>query len=222
MSRIGVFHKACFSYPLPPILLQKLPNCSSWFYSWCFTAKIYSQKINQRSFKNGGHHGTALHKMLPWLPISFIVACKILHNWTSGISATSCFLPCPLTWPQPHWTLAGFAGTRFAHTGARTACSSGQLSPVSPGLAPSPPSGLCKMSPHQWSFPWSPHWISNPLHPLLSYFSLQLLSPPDIHFYFFVYCLSSVPDCKLHEDVGFCFIYSLLCSQCLEQCRHIR
>lgn len=57
----------------------------------------------------------------------------------------------------------------------------------------------------------------NPLHPFLSFFSTALL-PPDIHFYFCLYCLSPRLDSKLHKDRGFGLIYSLLCSLCLEQC----
>lgn len=100
-------------------------------------------------------------------------------------------------------------------------CSQEHLSPgISRSYAPHLFQVSVKCHPVSEAFPDHPTENDDPLHPFIFFF-LQLLSPPDIHFYlyFFLYCLSPHHlDNKPNKDTGFCLIYSLLCSQHLEQC----
>ena len=115
----------------------------------------------------------------------FTVADKTLQSPTSGISVTTCPPPClphlaPTTLapagllrhqvlPTQGLTLAAALEGSYAHHTPPTLTWlllwTASL-PTPPGIASSPPSDLCKMSPHWWRSPQSCYHGSNPLHPL--------------------------------------------------------
>ena len=172
---------------------------------------LFSKDQPEWSLKNGGYHGIPLDKILPWFPISFTVACKILHTLTSGISVTSCPLPfSPHSAPtilapcwlyrhqvDPHrgsrWMLLWTAFPSISRSCSLTSFRS---------LKNIPPSVKCFLiTPLNKPFPYPPALLC--LIFLYSFYHHLT--------YTFTSLLSSLLDYHLRKDMDYCFIDTLLC-----------
>ena len=145
--------------------------------------------------------------LLQWLPISHRRKKRQSPQqpvWSHRTWPLVCLEPhCPSaacrTLPQPHWPPAGLCRHWVGPSEGQRLLLWTALSSYLKVSLPHLFHISVRYRPIGEAFPDHSTENHNPLHPFLSFFSTALL-PPDIHFYFCLYCLSPRLDSKLHKD----------------------